>query len=469
MSLTLTSYLQGVDNQTLNPHDIINEYCLKASHDKLNAYITVTGEYARQQCQTMDLYKLPLHGAPICLKDNICTKGIRTTCASKILDTYIAPYDATCRSKLHDAGATLIGKANMDEFAMWSSNENSAYGPVLNPHDIRKVSWWSSWGVAAAVAWDLCLAGLGTDTGWSIRQPAALCGVVGIKPTYGKVSRYGVMPMANSLDQVGVIAKTVQDTFTMLNYISGYDPKDARCIDNHKKNNVQRSDNTNLSGVKIAVFEEFFGEWLDPEIAEQIKIIIAQIQDQGWTVEYIKFPLLSYCLPVYYTLCPAEVSTNLAKMDGIKYGLQSDTQAFANLTDYIVAIRSQWLGEETQRRIMVGTYILSSQHFQEYYMQANKMRTLITDAMIDICEEYDAILGPTSPEVARDIGRKSHDPIAMYLADIYTIVANLAGIPAITIPRGFKITQDCRLPMAYQLMSGHRKESTLFNIAHKLW
>lgn len=471
MSLTLTSYIDGIQKKTLDSGEILETYIAKSKSSTLNAYITLTEEYARHQHDQTHVSQLPLCGAPICLKDNIATQWIRTTCASKILDNYIAPYDATCRSKLRDTGATLIAKANMDEFAMWSSNENSAYGAVQNPYDPSRIAGWSSGWVASAVAGDLCLAGLWTDTGGSVRQPAALCGVVGIKPTYGRVSRYGVMPMGNSLDQVWVIAKNLEDTQIMLSSISGYDPKDAHSVDkkdHHDWHQIFQNKEKSLQGTKIAIFEDFFWDGLDPEIADQIKQIIAQIQDQWWIVDYIRFPLLSYCLPVYYTLCPAEVSTNLLRMDGIKYGLQWDTTTFSNLKQYITAMRSQWFGEEVQRRIIVGTYCLSNKHFQEYYLQANKMRTLISDAMIHILDQYDAILSPTSPEVAWEIGRKTNDPIAMYLADIYTIIANLVGIPAISIPHGFKTVDNKKLPIAYQLMSGHRKEDVLFQIWHKL-
>lgn len=471
MSQTLASYIANVRSGQLDPQTVVNQYLQRAQSEKLWAYLTVTDTYAQSYITNLDVSKLPLAGAPICLKDNICVQWVRTTCASKILENYIAPYNATCRAKLHDAGATLIAKANMDEFAMGSSNENSAYTLALNPHDPKRIAWWSSGWVAVAVAADLCLAWLGTDTGGSVRQPSALCGVVGIKPTYGRVSRYGVMPMANSLDQVGVIAKTVQDAQIMLSTISGYDPLDAQSID--QTDYLQRaqsisSSSTNLKWVKIALFQEFFGDWLDPQIADMINQLVFQLQDQWAIVETISFPLLQYCLPVYYILNPAEVSTNLSRMDGIKYGLQKDTVTFSNLKDYITAIRSEGLGEEARRRIMVGTYVLTSKHFQDYYLQANKMRTLLTDAMMQIFVTYDVVLSPTSPEVAREIGRKSSDPVAMYLADIYTILANLTGIPAISIPRWFGSIDDVKLPMAYQLMAAKWKEDTLFRIGAAL-
>jgi aspartyl-tRNA(Asn)/glutamyl-tRNA(Gln) amidotransferase subunit A len=471
MSLTLTSYLAWVHDHTISPLETVQSYLQKANSNSLNAYITITKDYALERIADSDFVQLPLHGAPVCLKDNILTKWIETTCGSKILQWYIPPYSATCFEKLEQAWWCLIAKANMDEFAMGSSNETSAYGPVLNPYDHTRVSWWSSGGVASAVAWDLCLWWIGTDTWWSIRQPAALCGVVGLKPTYGRVSRYGVMPMANSLDQVGVIAKTVQDSSILLTSISWYDHKDETSIDT--KNDSQRSScfdtKKNLTGIKIAVFNQFFDSWLDNNIAEELKKKILHIQDLWGVVEYIDFPLMSYCLPVYYTLCPAEVSTNLARLDGIKYGLQKDTAQFDTLKNYITAIRSEWFGEEAQRRIMIGSYILNSKHFQEYYIQAIKMRTLISDAMIHIFDTYDAILSPTSPEVARELGRKNNDPIAMYLADIYTILANLVGIPAISIPSWYKQVGDIKLPMAFQLMSNHWKEDILFQMGYRLY
>jgi len=461
MSLTLSAYISQVKNGSIDPQDTISQYLQKAkeSQPSYNAFIRLHEDYASNT--TIDPHS-PLAGAPIAIKDNIMMKGYISSCGSRMMENYVAPYDATCFAKLQAAGWVVIGKTNMDEYAMGSSNESSFFWPVINPHGTQRVSWWSSGGSAAAVAADLCLAALWTDTGWSVRQPAALCGVVWLKPTYGRVSRYGVQSMASSLDQVGTITKTVADAKILLSAIAWYDANDAQS--NSKADQKDRE----MPGLlvdkkrKIALPTQFLGEGLDPKIRTVFLALIDKLRAAGHQVDEVDMPILAYSVPIYYILMPAEVSTNLARFDGIRFGYQDDTMKYDDLQEYYDHVRSTAFGPEVQRRVLLWTYVLSSAHYEGFYLKATQARQKLIQDMDKTFADYDLIISPTSPEVAWKLGAKGDDPLKMYLADLYTIPANLAGIPAISIPMGMVEDQGEQLPTGVQLMAPARWEGSLF-------
>lgn len=399
---------------------------------------------------------------PIAVKDNICTKGVKTTCASKILESFVPLYDATVIDRMREEGYILLGKTNLDEFAMGSSTENSAFFTTHNPWDLERVPGGSSGGSAAAVAADLCLAALGSDTGGSIRQPAAFCGVVGLKPTYGRVSRYGLVAFASSLDQIGPITKTVEDAAYLLNIIAGRDERDSTSA------LIEVDDfSTALKGeikdLKIAIPKEYFPPELDKEVKDGVLGAVKLLEKEGAVVEEVSLPHTEYAVATYYIVAPAEASSNLARYDGVKYGFRASD--YDGLIDMYFKTRSQGFGDEVKRRIMLGTYSLASGYYDAYYLRAKKVRTLIRRDFEQVFERFDVIITPTSPTVAFKIGEKVSDPLTMYLSDIFTISANLAGVPAISIPCGLNSEG---LPIGLQIIAKAFDEKTLLRVAYAL-
>jgi len=439
---------------------------IKTVDGKVSAYITVTEEVAIGQAKEADRRikaggaSSPLLGIPIAVKDNMCTDGIKTTCASKILANFRPPYDATVVERLKQAGYVLCGKPNMDEFAMGSSTENSGFFVTKNPWDLSRIPGGSSGGSAAAVAADECIASLGSDTGGSIRQPAACCGVVGLKPTYGRVSRYGLVAFASSLDQIGPITKDVTDTAILMNVISGHDPKDSTSA-NIPAPDFTRSLKKNVKGMKIGMPKEYFIEGMDREVERAVKDAVKTLEGLGATVVEVSLPHTSYAVATYYILATSEASSNLARYDGVKYGFRA--QGAKDLLDTYLQTRSQGFGPEVKRRIMLGTYALSAGYYDAYYKKGQQVRTLIKRDFDDSFKTVDVIATPTAPTAAFKIGEKSADPLQMYLSDIFTISVNLAGIPAIAIPCGF--TSE-NLPVGLQLLGRHFDEESIIHAAY---
>lgn len=401
-----------------------------------------------------------LYGIPVLVKDNICVKDEETTCGSKILKGFKPPYDATVITRLKDEGAILIGKANMDEFAFGSSCETSCYGPTKNPWDLERIPGGSSGGSAAAVASDETILALGSDTGGSIRQPASLCGVVGLKPTYGRVSRYGLIAFASSLDQIGPITKDVKDAALMMNTIAGYDEMDSTSVDMAVPD-YTRSLTKDIKGLRIGVPKEYFIEGIDKEVESSVKKAVAVLKDLGAKVVEISLPHTQYAVSAYYIVAPAEASSNLARFDGVQYGFRFENAS--NLIDMYIKTRSKGFGNEAKRRILLGAYCLSTGYYDAYYLKAQKVRTKIREDFDNAFKNCDCIITPTSPTAAFKIGEKMNDPLSMYLSDIFTISANLAGIPAISIPCGF--TKD-NLPIGLQILAKPFDEETLFRAAY---
>lgn len=440
--------------------DRINEV-----EDKVKAYVTVTGEYALEKAREVDKRisagedVSKLAGIPMGIKDNICTENIRTTCASKILYNFVPPYSATTFERLNREGAVLVGKTNMDEFAMGSSTENSAFQRTSNPWDLERVPGGSSGGSAAAVAAGMAFFALGSDTGGSIRQPAALCGVVGMKPTYGRVSRYGLVAFASSLDQIGPITRTVEDCALVMNYISGYDRYDSTSVDIEVPD-FTRSLGEDVKGLRIAVPREYFGEGIDQKVKETVMNAIKVMEGLGAVCEEVSLPYTDYALPVYYIISSAEASSNLARYDGIRYGYRAEK--YYDIKDLFTKTRSEGFGAEVKRRIMLGTYALSSGYYDAYYKKAQKVRTLIKQDFERVFGSYDLVMCPTSPTVAFKAGEKTEDPLQMYLSDICTITVNIAGLPAISVPCGFVDG----LPVGLQIIGKHFDEATLLKAAY---
>jgi aspartyl-tRNA(Asn)/glutamyl-tRNA(Gln) amidotransferase subunit A len=434
-------------------------------HDKqLNSFITVTPEHALADAKIADALiasgkATPLTGIPIAQKDIFCTKGVKTSCGSKMLDNFISPYDATVVSNFKTAGAVLLGKTNMDEFAMGSSNETSFYGPVRNPWNTDMVAGGSSGGSAAAVAGYLAPAATGTDTGGSIRQPAALCGITGLKPTYGRVSRYGMIAYASSLDQGGPMAHSAEDCAILMNAMSGFDPRDSTSSELAHPD-YTKSLNDSIAGLKIGLPKEYFGEGLHPKVGAAIQQAIKEYEKLGATFHEISLPNTSLSIPVYYVIAPAECSSNLARFDGVRFGYRCDNPK--DLQDLYKRSRSEGFGQEVKRRIMIGTYALSSGFYDAYYIKAQQIRGLIRQDFIDAFKQVDVILGPTSPILPFKLGEKSNDPISMYLSDIYTIAVNLAGLPAMSLPAGFVDG----LPVGLQLIGNFFAEEKILTAAH---
>ena len=438
-----------------------------ATHNPvLNAYVTVEGHKSLAQAQAADAMLAngtaqALTGIPIAQKDIFCAHGWRTTCGSKMLDNFTSPYDAHVISQFNAAGAVNLGKTNMDEFAMGSSNETSYFGPVRNPWDIKAVPGGSSGGAASAVAARLCAAATGTDTGGSIRQPAALCGITGIKPTYGTVSRYGMIAFASSLDQAGPMARSAEDCALMLNVMTGHDPRDSTSLVRDKEE-YTRDLHKPLTGLRIGLPREFFAEGLSQDVAACVQAAVAEYQKLGAIVVDISLPNAKLAVPVYYVLAPAEASSNLSRFDGVRYGYRAPD--YTDLTDMYEKTRAQGFGEEVKRRIMIGTYVLSHGYYDAYYLQAQKIRRLIAQDFVEAFKQCDVIMGPTSPSTAFNLGEKGDDPVQMYLSDIYTIAVNLAGLPGMSIPCG---TGANNMPVGLQIIGDYFKEAQMLNVAHQ--
>ena len=438
---------------------------ISAVEDRVRAYVTVTGDQALEAAQAADERMArgeeagPLAGIPVAIKDNMCTKGVLTTCSSRILYNFVPPYDATAVELLAKVGAVMVGKTNLDEFAMGSSTENSAFFTTHNPWDLTRVPGGSSGGSAAAVAADEAVFALGSDTGGSIRQPASFCGVVGLKPTYGRVSRYGLVAFASSLDQIGPLTKDVMDTALVLQAIAGKDPLDSTSIDMPVPDYVAglKSD---VRGLKIGVPKELYAQGVQPEIASAVLKGIEFLKSLGADYKEISMPILEYALPTYYLLAPSEASSNLARYDGVRYGLRS--RHSPDVITMLMRTRDEGFGAEVKQRIMIGTYALSAGYYDAYYLKAQKARTLVRQAYDDAFKEFDVLISPTSPTVAFGIGERVDDPLQMKLADVCTIPINLAGIPAISLTCGFHEG----LPIGMQIMGKPFDEETILRAAY---
>ncbi len=471
MNLTLKEMVSKIKSRELSSEEVVSSYLKNISEKEqgVNAFLTVMGDDALAKAKEIDKRiaageKLgALAGIPIAVKDNICTEGVKTTCASKMLQDFVPPYDATVVKKLIAEDAVIIGKTNMDEFAMGSSTENSAFKKTANPRDLSRVPGGSSGGSAAAVGADMCPVSLGSDTGGSIRQPAAFCGVVGLKPTYGLVSRFGLVAFGSSLDQIGPFSQNVEDSAYMLNIISGTDLYDSTSIRDLPETDYTASLKDGVKGMKIGVPEEFFGEGLDVEIKETVEKAIETLKENGAEVEMISLPIIKDGLAAYYIMSSAEASTNLSRYDGIRYGYRPEK--FDSVDELMEKSRTEGFGPEVKRRIMIGTYALSSGYYDAYYNKADKFRRKLKHDLSKVFKKYDLILGPVSPVLPFKLGEKNADPLSMYLADIYTINVNLAGIPAISIPGG--ISKD-GLPIGIQLMGDMLCEEKIFKAAYSL-
>ena len=433
---------------------------------ELNAFITVDAEKSLLQADAADKLLAtgqggPLTGIPVAQKDIFCAQSWRTTCGSKMLSNFIAPYDAHVIQRFNQAGAVNLGKTNMDEFAMGSSNETSYFGQVKNPWDKLAVPGGSSGGSAAAVAARLCPAATGTDTGGSIRQPAALTGITGIKPTYGVVSRYGMIAFASSLDQGGPMAKSAEDCAVLLNTMAGFDTRDSTSLDRPIED-YTRDLAQPLAGLKIGLPKEYFAEGLATDVAQTIEAAIAEYKKLGAQVLEISLPNTQLSIPVYYVLAPAEASSNLARYDGVRYGYRAPE--YKDLTDMYKKTRAQGFGAEVKRRILIGTYVLSAGYYDAYYLKAQKLRRLIAQDFTDAFKHCDVIMGPTTPTTAFNLGEKSDDPVSMYLSDIYTIAVNLAGLPGMSIPVGFGSNGR---PVGMQIIGNYFTEAKMLNVAHQ--
>ena len=439
---------------------------IAALNPELNAYITVNEELSLQQARAADTQlALPhahaLTGIPIAQKDIFCAKGWRTTCGSKMLSNFIAPYDAHVIEQFNRAGAVNLGKTNMDEFAMGSSNETSFFGKVKNPWNRNSVPGGSSGGSAAAISAGMCAAATGTDTGGSIRQPAALCGISGLKPTYGVISRYGMVAFASSLDQAGPMARSAEDLSLLLNAMAGFDARDSTSLQREPED-YTRNLNLPLDGLRIGLPKEFFTEGVHSDVANAIESAITEYKKLGARIVDIHLPNSNLSVPVYYVLAPAEASSNLSRFDGVRYGYRASE--YANLAEMYEKSRAQGFGAEVKRRIMIGTYVLSHGYYDAYYLQAQKIRRLIAQDFVEAFKQCDVIMGPTTPTTAFNLGEKNDDPVQMYLSDIYTIAVNLAGLPGMSIPAGFS---NNGLPIGLQIIGNYFEEARMLNVAHQ--
>ncbi len=466
--LTAIELRKKYENKELTVPQVVRAFLdkIKMEDEKIKAYITVCEEEAMQKAEKVqEKYDAgekmgPLAGVPIAIKDNICTKGIRTTCASKMLENFIPPYDATVIKKINEADAIILGKVNMDEFAMGGSTENSAFFKTHNPVNLTKVPGGSSGGSAASVAGNLAPISLGSDTGGSIREPAAFCGIVGLKPTYGLVSRYGLVAFASSLDQIGPMGTNVTDVANLLNIIAGYDDMDSTSANIEKKNYIDTLKN-DVKGMKIGVPKEFMEEGVSEEIRNSIKQAIKKFEELGAEVKECSLPTTKYALPAYYIIACAEASSNLGRFDGIRYGYR--TNNYESLSDIYRNSRSEGFGEEVKRRIILGTYVLSSGYYDAYYKKAQKVRTLVKKGFDKAFEEFDLLLTPTTPTTAFDIGSKISNPLEMYMSDILTVSINIAGVPAISLPCG-KDREG--MPIGMQLIGKYFDEETILQAAY---
>jgi aspartyl-tRNA(Asn)/glutamyl-tRNA(Gln) amidotransferase subunit A len=467
-SLTITEVRDLLDRKEISVQDVVKSIYgrISAVEDKVKAFVTITEATAMQIADEVQKKiehgeqktKLLL-GVPLAVKDNICTKGTLTTCSSKILSNFIPPYESTVTSRLIEQGYILLGKTNLDEFAMGSSTENSGFYVTRNPYDLERIPGGSSGGSAAAVAADECIAALGSDTGGSIRQPAAFCGVVGLKPTYGRVSRYGLVAFASSLDQIGTLTKNVKDAAILMNVISGYDPLDSTSAPLPVPNYAAAL-GQDIKGIKLGVPKEYFIEGIEKEVEASVRDAIRKLEDLGAIPVEISLPHTAYAIATYYILATSEASSNLARYDGVKYGFRAEGK---DLMDMYMYTRALGFGAEIKRRIMLGTYALSSGYYEAYYKKAQQVRTLIKQDFEKAFQEVDVIVTPTSPTVAFKVGEKSADPLQMYLSDIFTISVNLAGVPGISMPCGF--TNE-NLPVGLQLIGRHFDEELLLKVSY---
>ena len=466
LNLSLKELSQGLKQKKFSSVELTKFFLNRVDlhNSSINAFITTDKDKSLAMAKRADeIIKEGnqgyLTGIPIAQKDIFCAEGWKTTCGSKMLDNFIAPYDSTVISKFNAVGAVNLGKTNMDEFAMGSSNETSFYGNVKNPWDIKTVPGGSSGGSAAAVAGMLAPAATATDTGGSIRQPASLCGLTGLKPTYGLVSRYGMIAFASSLDQAGPMCHSAEDCAAMMNVMSGHDPKDSTSIEREKENYLTGINNP-IKGLKIGVPKEFFSEGLDPEVEKIIEKGISEYKKLGAEIVEISLPNNHLSIPVYYVIAPAEASSNLSRYDGVRYGYR--TKEYDDLMDMYCKTREEGFGDEVKRRIMIGTYVLSAGYYDAYYLKAQKIRRLISEDFKKAFEKCDVILGPSAPSVAFPIGDKKEDPLKMYMQDVYTISTNLAGLPGLSTPGGLMNN----LPVGIQLIGNYFSEAKLLNIAH---
>jgi aspartyl-tRNA(Asn)/glutamyl-tRNA(Gln) amidotransferase subunit A len=465
---TIAELIQGLRRKDFSSTELTRHYLERMARlDKTyNSYITQTPELALAQAAAADQRLAAgnapaLCGIPIAHKDIFCTTGVRTSCASKMLDNFIAPYNATIVENYLTAGVVMLGKTNMDEFAMGSSNETSYYGPVKNPWATDCVPGGSSGGSAAAVAAHLAPGATASDTGGSIRQPAALCGLTGIKPTYGRVSRWGMIAFASSLDQAGTLTRTAEDAAIMLNDLASYDAKDSTCVERDVPDYTATLNNS-LQGLKIGVPKEYFGEGLNPDTAARVEAAIKMYESLGASIHSVSLPHTHLAVPAYYVIAPAECSANLSRFDGVRYGYRCENPK--DLADLYKRSRAEGFGDEVKRRILVGSYALSAGYYDAYYNKAQQVRRLIKQDFVDAFESVDVILGPTSPSPAFAFGSKTKDPVAMYLEDIYTIATNLAGLPGLSIPCGLVDNK----PVGLQLIGNYFAEGQLLNVAHQL-
>ena len=466
--LTVHELMQKLERNEITIEEIIASYTkrIEEKEKEVQAFITITTEEATKEVKQIEQKKQQgevvsnLAGIPIGIKDNICTKGVKTTCASKMLENFISPYDATVIENLKKAGSVSLGKLNMDEFAMGSSTEHSAFQITKNPWKLTRVPGGSSGGSAAAVAADLVPWALGSDTGGSIREPAAFCGIVGLKPTYGLVSRYGLVAFASSLDQIGTLTKDVEDAAILLNQLAGTDAKDSTCAKREKKD-YTKALTKDIKGLRIGVPKEYFIKGINEEVKQAIETAIQTYRDLGAIVEECSLNVAEYALATYYIIACAEASSNLGRFDGIRYGYRA--KEFANLKELYCNSRSEGFGDEVKRRIILGTYVLSSGYYDAYYKKAQQVRTLVKQEFNRNFEKYDVILTPTTPNVAFEIGSKTNDPLEMYLADVCTVPVNIAGLPGISIPCG--LNQE-GMPIGLQLIGAAFGEETILKAAY---
>jgi len=461
---TIKDIRDGLTKGHFTAEEIFKKYSdkIKKENKKLNAYLSVFDQRDTNiQMHTNDTNML--FGVPSAIKDNMLIEGTIATAGSKILKNYISAYDATVIKKLRQSGVSFLGKTNLDEFAMGTSTENSAYGPTKNPHDLTRVPGGSSGGSAAAVAADLCVFALGSDTGGSVRQPASMCGVVGLKPTYGRVSRHGLIAMASSLDQIGPLTKNVYDSALVLNAICGQDVFDSTTVPRTVPD-FTKDLNKEIKGLKVGVPKEFFGEGLDKEVKEKIEETISKLKNLGAEIIEISLPNFEYALATYYIIVPSEVSSNLARFDGIRYG-HSSKDAKTLLNTYLES-RSEGFGAEPKRRIMLGTYALSSGYYDAYYLKAQKVRALIKKDFDDAFKKVDVIVGPTAPHTAFKLGEKISDPLSLYMEDIYTVPVNLTGLPGISIPCGNGTISG--MPIGFQIIGRSFDEETVLRVSYQL-
>ncbi len=463
---TAAELSKDLDNGEVSSVELTRSYLdrIKKYNEELNAYITVCEESALAQAKAADEKRAnndssPLLGVPLAHKDIFCTNGVTTTCGSRMLHNFIAPYDATVVQKFNDAGAVMLGKTNMDEFAMGSSNETSFFGPVRNPWDTNRVPGGSSGGSAAAVAADLCAMATGTDTGGSIRQPAAFCGITGFKPSYGRVSRWGMIAFASSLDQAGSLTKSAEDAALMTNVMAGLDKKDSTSIEKPVKDYAATL-NDSLEGLKIGIPKQHFAEGLAVDVEKGIREALSEFEKLGASITEVDLPNNHLSVSAYYVIAPAEASANLSRYDGVRYGYRCVNPV--DLEDMYKRTRSEGFGDEVKRRILVGTYALSAGYYDAYYRKAQKIRRLIKNDFVETFKEVDVIIGPTSPHTAFKLGAKT-DPVTMYLEDIYTIAVNLAGLPAISIPAGIANG----LPLGMHIVGKDFDEAKILNVAHQ--